>query len=119
MKECFSIAFFSIIFIVIYIRILFFKFNFMTRRRNVVTKNMKDYLVPIVVWILVLFLLIKVISWEDTNTPIQKENRVWISVNLDSPSTKSLVEYQWKDSVEITEAISLFKGEKLGYDTWT
>lgn len=78
-----------------------------------VTKNMKDYLVPIVVWILVLFLLIKVMSWGDSTAPIQKENRVWISVTLDAPSTKSLVEYQWKDSVDITEAISLFKGEKL------
>lgn len=119
MKECFSVAFFSIIFIVINIRILFYKSHFMTRRRNVVTKNMKDYLVPIVVWILVLFLIVKLISWGDSATPIQKENRVWISVNLDTSSTKSLIEYQWKDSVEITEAISLFKWEKLKVKEWS
>lgn len=80
---------------------------------------MKDYLVPIVVWILVLILLIKVFNWGNTNTPMQKENRVWISVSIDTSSTKSLVEYQWKDSIEITEAISLFKWEKLKVKEWS
>ncbi len=85
----------------------------MSRRRNPVTKNMKDYLVPIVWGILILFLLISIFTGWDKQTDIQKENQIWVTVSMDTTNTESYVEYPGQDKVLITDNISLFKGEEL------
>ena len=90
----------------------------MSRRRNPVAKNMKDYLVPIVWGILILFLLISIFTWWEDN-PIQNENQIGISVTMDTSNTESFVMYPGQDRVEITENISLFKWEQLIVREWS
>lgn len=91
----------------------------MSRRRNPVAKNIKDYLVPIVWGVLILFLLISMFTWSDNNTAIQNENQIGISVSMDTSNTQSFVIYPGQDKVEVTENISLFKGEQLIVKEWS
>lgn len=87
--------------------------NKMSRRRNPVTKNIKDYLVPIVWGILILFLLISIFTGGNEQVDIQKENQLWITVTMDTSNTQSFVIYPGQDKVGVTENISLFKWEQL------
>ena len=48
----------------------------MSRRRNPVTKNIKDYLVPIIGWILMLILLFSIFTGDWVPTNNQAENQV-------------------------------------------
>ena len=48
----------------------------MARRRNAVTKNFKDYLVPIVGGILVLFFIINLFAGGEDTTLQNTENRL-------------------------------------------
>ena len=91
----------------------------MSRRRNPVAKNIKDYLVPIVWGILILILLISIFTWWDEKTNIQTENQLWISVMMDTSNTESFVIYPGQDKVQITEKISLFKWEQLIVKEWS
>lgn len=91
----------------------------MSRRRNQVTKSMKDYLVPIIWGILILFLLISIFSGWDNDTSIKTENQLGISVVMDTSNTESFVTYPWQDKVEVTENISLFKWEELLVKEWS
>jgi len=91
----------------------------MSRRRGPVTKNIKDYLVPIIGWILILFLLISMFTGWDDQADIQKENQLGISVMMDTSNTESFVIYPGQDKVEITENISLFKWEQLIVKEWS
>ena len=85
----------------------------MSRRRNPVTKNIKDYLVQIVWGILILFLLISIFTGGNEQVDIQKENQLWITVTMDTSNTQSFVIYPGQDKVGVTENISLFKWEQL------
>jgi len=91
----------------------------MSRRRNPVTKNIKDYLVPIIGWILMLILLFSIFTGDSTPVNNQSENQVWIDVMMDTSNTQSYVIYPWQDKVEITENISLFKWEQLIVKEWS
>ena len=91
----------------------------MSRRKNTVAKNLKDYLVPIIWFILILFLLMSIFSsWEET-TNIQTENRLGIWVSMDTSNTESFVTYPGQDKVAITENISLFKWEEILVKEWS
>ena len=85
----------------------------MSRRRSPVAKNIKDYLVPIVWGILILFLLISIFTGWEKKADIQIENQLWISVMMGTSNTISYVTYPGQDKVEITENLSLFKWEQL------
>jgi len=65
----------------------------MTRRRNPVTKNIKDYLVPIIGGILMLILLVSIFTGDSTPTNNQSENQQGIGVMMDTSNTESFVIY--------------------------
>ncbi|MCP4524172.1 MAG: hypothetical protein GY828_08190 [Candidatus Gracilibacteria bacterium] len=86
----------------------------MNRRRNSVSKNFKDYLIPIIGGIGLLIIIISMFTGgEDTQSNISSENRVGITVSMDTTTTESSVEYAGADKVSITENIEVFKGETL------
>lgn len=85
----------------------------MPRRRNAVTKNVKDYIVPIVGAIIVLFIIFSLFGWSDESTEVQKENRVGILIEKDTDGTTGNIEYLNGSQSEITPDLSFFKGETL------
>jgi hypothetical protein len=91
----------------------------MSRRRNPVAKNIKDYLVPIIGWILMLILFFSIFTGDSTPTKNQSENQVWIGIMMDTSNTQSYVIYPWQDKVVVSENISLFKWEQLIVKEWS
>lgn len=85
----------------------------MARRRNAVTKNIKDYIVPIIGVLIVLMILISLFSGGEENVEVQKENQVGITLNLDSPSTQATIEYSNGDEIEAADQWALMKGESI------
>ncbi len=92
----------------------------MARRRNVVTKNVKDYIVPIIGAFIVLLILISLFSggW-DESIEVQKENQVGITLNLDGSSTQGTIEYSNWDKLEVTQDSVLMKGESINVSQWS
>lgn len=91
----------------------------MARRRNVVTKNLKDYIVPIIGVFIVLLILISLFSGWEENVEVQKENQVGIALNLDGQSTQGTIEYSNGDELEITQDSVLMKGESINVSQWS
>lgn len=85
----------------------------MARRRNVVTKNVKDYIVPIIGVFIVLLILISLFSGWEEDVEVQKENKVGIALNLDGQSTQGTIEYSNGDELEITQDSVLMKWESI------
>lgn len=92
----------------------------MTRRRgnNAFQKNIRDYIVPIIWGILVLFLIFSIFSWgDDTTTNI--ENKSWISISLDSETSQATIIYPWDYKKDIEWETSLYKWEKILVKQWS
>ncbi len=89
----------------------------MIRRRwsnSVLQKNIKDYIVPIIWWILVLFLIFSLFSWDSWNeTKTNIENQSWISVKLDSDLSSATLIYPWDYKKELEWDQTLYKWEKV------
>ncbi len=91
----------------------------MARRRNVVTKNLKDYIVPIIGVFIVLLILISLFSGWEKNVEVQKENKVGIALNLDGQSTQGTIKYSNGDELEITQESVLMKWETINVSQWS
>lgn len=93
------------------------------RRSSWIQKNLKDYIVPIIWWILVIILIFSMFSWwsdtveKNTNTDI--ENSMWLEVKLDSDFASATVVYPWDYKKEIESDISLYKWEKVIVKEWS
>lgn len=90
----------------------------MNRRRpwkyNLIQKNIKDYIVPIIWWILVLILILSFFfSWWDKKTPTNIENQIWLNVTLDGENSDALVIYPWDYRNQIESNISLYRWERV------
>ncbi len=92
----------------------------MTRRRgnNAFQKNIRDYIVPIIWAILVLFLIFSIFSWND-DTTTNVENKSWISISLDSETSQATIIYPWDYKKDIEWETSLYKWEKVLVKQWT
>lgn len=93
----------------------------MTRRRgsNALQKNIKDYIVPIIGWILVLFLVFSLFSWDSSDSKTNIENQSWISIKLDSESAQATLIYPWDYKKELEGDGNLYKWEKILVKQWT
>lgn len=81
------------------------------------SKKIKDYIVPIIAWILILFLIwtffFKTNSSEKTNL----ENRIWMSITKDIDS-KAIISFKWWKDEELKEWVKLFRWEKIIVSNW-
>lgn len=89
------------------------------RRRNTLQKWLKDYIVPIVWWLLIIILIFSVFSWGDEVPQVDLENKTWLELILDSANTESYIEYPGDFKKKIEWEISLYKGEKVIVKEWT
>ena len=92
---------------------LVYNMYFMTRRRNSVSKNLKDYMVPIAGAVLVLLLIISIFTGGESTTEATKENQTGFSVTFDNDDTEAKIIYPgWKE-VKISSDTTLYKGEEV------
>lgn len=93
----------------------------MTRRRspNWFQKSLKDYIVPIIGGILVLFLIFSIFSWDDTDSKTNIENQSWITLSLDTTSSEATIIYSWDYKKEIEWDSFLYKWEKVLVKQWS
>lgn len=89
----------------------------MNRRNKKLTKNFKDYLVPLAWVLIIIIIILNVIFWWDDNT---NENITWnnpLLLSLDSEWTNAFIVFSSWDKKEITGEEKLNKWEKL--QVWT
>lgn len=80
------------------------------------SKNIKDYIVPIIWWVLILFLIWSMF-FKKTAEVKPTENQVWIAMTSDK-DTKATIFYAGWDKKELSEGMSLYKSEKVSVLNW-
>lgn len=85
----------------------------MVRRRTTLTKGVKDYIVPIIGFVLILILIFSFFSGGNTPVENPNENRTWVNVNLDSVATQWIIEFPNGDTKPLASDTQLYKWEKL------
>ena len=91
-----------------------------SRRHNNLQSTLKDYLVPIIGWILILMLIYSFFNGDSsTATTNTDENRVPTQITFGSVDTQAFINYPGNTKEEITEANSLYKGETIIVKQWT
>jgi len=77
-------------------------------------KTFKDYLVPIIWFVLIIILLFSFFGGDNTPTEVaSEENRVWINISLNGEWSEAYVMYPGGNKEEISNVASLYKGEKV------
>ena len=89
------------------------------RRRNPIGKWIKDYIVPIIWFVLIFILLFSVFSWDNNSTKIDTENKIWLELVLNWANAESFIVYPWDYKKQIEWDISLYKWEKVIVKEWT
>ncbi len=86
-----------------------------TRRQSSnITSTLKDYLVPIIGWVLILILLYSFFNGTDTSSStLTSENKSPTTLTFGSPETEAYIVYPGDVKEKITEASALYKGETL------
>lgn len=88
------------------------------RRKNNIQKWLRDYMVPIIGWILIIILLFSIFSWDNPTPKIDTENKVWFDIKLNWTNSEAYIVYQWNDKKKIEWDISLYKWEKIIVKEW-
>ena len=93
----------------------------MSRNRNAVQNTFKDYLVPIIAWVILLLLLFSILWWDDTqkstNTKIS-ENTNPVNISFSSEWTEAFIMYPGDERKEIQQWAALYKGESVIVKEW-
>ena len=86
----------------------------MVRNRGGITKDLKDYMVPIIWLILIIVLVFSIFSWDDNEiNKINKENQIWLELKLDSSSTDGVIVFPWDNKEKLKWDTTLYKWEKV------
>lgn len=96
-------------------------------RRNQLSRTFKDYLVPIIGFVLICILVYSFLGWgTDTASTETLENRIWYSLQFSGIDTEAFIEYTWGNKEEIENSTEIFKWEKLivkegsvSFNLWT
>lgn len=91
------------------------------RSRNAMQNTFKDYLVPIVGWVILIILLFSVFWGDDTQTSTNtetSENINPVSVNFSTEGTQAFIMYPWDERKEIQQWASLYKWESVIVKEW-
>lgn len=84
-------------------------------RNNSLKATIKDYLVPIIGWVLIIILLYSFFSWDssEVNVSNENENRTPTDISFSSIDTQATIVYPWDTKEDINDSYSLFKGESI------
>ncbi len=88
-----------------------------SRRNKKITKSLKDYLVPVIGWFILLFIVYNIVSsGGDEKTPTTQQTP--IIVDVDTQTTQAYVEYSGGKKTQIeTTWVSLYPWEKVSLST--
>ncbi len=92
-----------------------------TRRHSNIGNTFKDYLVPIIGWVVLLILLYSFFNgWDwSTSSPTNNENKNPTQISFVSWDTEAFIRYSWGNKNEkISESNSFYKGETLIVKEW-
>jgi len=90
-------------------------------RRNVdIQSTIKDYIVPIIGWIIVLIIIISFFRWWDDSVQIaQKENQTPTSIAFSSTETEAIIRYPGDSQENANETTPLYKWETIIVKEWS
>lgn len=91
------------------------------RNRNSFQNTFKDYLVPIIGWVLLLILLYSLFSggWNDTpTTTSSSENQNPVSITFDTIDDEVFIVYPGEKREQINESEKLYKWERIIVKSW-
>lgn len=91
------------------------------RRKNNIWDTLRDYLVPIIWWILLLLLFWSFLSGEDTgpNSDVANENRIPANINFETNETEAYIVYPWDTTEATSDNWSLYKWESIIVKEWS
>lgn len=89
------------------------------RRNTGISDTLKDYLVPLIGWFLLILLLWSVFSGESTPVVEDSENRVPAEILFTSPETEAFVVYPGDKKEAIINNSSLYKWESIIIKEWS
>lgn len=88
-------------------------------RRNQVSRTLKDYLVPIIWWVLIIIIIYSFFSWgSDTSLPVDPETNTGYQLQFSSIDTEAFIEYTWGNNEQVENGSDIFKWEKLIVKEW-
>lgn len=91
------------------------------RRNNNIQNSIKDYLVPIIWGLFLLFIIIKIFTAWDTSTPVdqsvQSDNN-GLDIVFSGDTTEAYVSYNGEDQKQISDDIDLYAGETITVSEW-
>ena len=90
------------------------------RRHNSIQSTFKDYLVPIIGWVVILILLYSFFNGDSTTPPSENtdENRNPTQVSFSSVDTQASITYPWNIEEKINDSHSFYKWETLIIKEW-
>lgn len=88
-------------------------------RRNPVQKVLKDYMVPIIWWLLILILLFSLFSWWNEENNEKDSNETPYIIMFDNENTEAYIEkLSWKKD-KITNQAEFYKWEVISVKKWS
>lgn len=88
------------------------------RRRSHIQKWLRDYMVPLIGWVLLIILLFSIFSWNDNPKTVDTENKIWLNLTLNWANSEAYIIYPWNYKKKIEWDISLYKWEQLTIKEW-
>ncbi len=88
------------------------------RNRNTLQNTLKDYLVPIIGWVIILLIIFKVFSWGDetsshTNTPSKNTGSIAGDIHFAWEGTEAFIVYPGGSKQQITDSTDIYNGETI------
>lgn len=92
------------------------------RNNNKVTKNLKDYAVPLIWLVIILIIVFNIFSWGSSETKtiesiVQNENTSWLSLSFDASLDADIINNWWNTKVSESNK-NLSKWDKLRVNSW-
>lgn len=91
------------------------------RSRNTFQNTFKDYLVPIIGWVIILILIISLLWWDNESENIvnpNTENQTPVNISFSSEWTEAFIMYPWDERKQIQAWAELYKWESVIVKEW-
>lgn len=94
----------------------------MSRRwgNNNITKQVKDYIIPLIFWVIIFGMFIKFFFWDTTTTqkPTTTDTTSSVEVSINWETTKWQIVYNGWKTAELTQTKNIFQWEKIILQEW-
>lgn len=88
------------------------------RGTSKVTKNLKDYIVPIVIVLIIVVLILNYIFSDSSSSSAKPQDPTAITVDLDNVDTEAYIIYTWWNKTKLDSQTKMYKWEKVQVAKW-